>query len=130
MEVTAAEMTYRRAARLLVYRGEVAAVQEGRTLGCADLAVALDDEGHARTLTCTGQVRLDDRAGGHAATGDRAIYDLPARTLEITGKPASLTRGDGTQVKGPRVVYDLEAGKAAVRSGDSAQAPGPGATGE
>jgi lipopolysaccharide transport protein LptA len=121
VEVTAQEMVYRAGERTLVYRGKAVAVQGRRELACQELLVALDGDGRAESMTCTGQVVLDDRAAGNRATGQRAVYDLGARTVTIEGAPVRLRKADGAQVEGRRVVYDIEAGSATVRG----EAPAP-----
>lgn len=131
IEVTAAEMLYRKAVGTLAYRGGARAEQEGRTLTCRDLDVELDADGRARSLTCTGDVRLDDRAAGTSARGERAVYDFAARTVDLAGAPVELRKGDGTRIEGRRVVYDLDGGRARVLSGgpNQGEAPAPGAAG-
>jgi lipopolysaccharide export system protein LptA len=76
--------------------------------------VELTDGGEAERLTCVGDARLDDRAAGNSARGERAVYDLATRTVTMTGDPVTLRKSDGAQVQGGRVVYDLDTGKARV----------------
>lgn len=128
VEVTARTMTYRRPLGreegTVVYREQVRAEQGERVLVCRDLEIDLDEEGQAERMTCTGQVRLEDRAAGNTATGERAVYELGARTVDITGEPVVLTRADGSEIAGRRVLYEVDAGRARVLSGPgAAEAP-------
>lgn len=127
VEVTAGTMTYRRPLGseegAVVYREAVRAEQGERVLVCRDLEIDLDEEGQAERMTCTGQVKLEDRAAGNTATGERAVYELGARTVDITGEPVVLTRADGSEVAGRRVLYDVDAGRARVLSGPGAAEP-------
>lgn len=125
VEVTAGKMTYRRPLAseqgTVVYRQQVRAEQGERVLLCAELEIDLDQDGQAETMTCTGRVKLEDRAAGNVATGARAVYELGARTVDITGEPVVLTRADGSEVQGRRVLYDVGAGRARVLSGPGAE---------
>jgi lipopolysaccharide transport protein LptA len=125
IEVGADEMRYREGAGTLEYRGAVRVEQGGKSLACRELEVRLDDAGRARAMTCSGAVRLTDRATGDAATGDRAVYDLGTRTVDITGAPVTLTKGDGGRIEGTRLVYDLDRGRARVTSRSPAAPPPP-----
>ncbi len=127
VEVTARTMTYRRPLGrdegTVVYREQVRAEQGERVLVCRDLEIDLDEEGQAERMTCTGQVKLEDRAAGNTATGERAVYELGARTVDITGEPVVLTRADGSEIEGRRVLYEVDAGRARVLSGPGAAVP-------
>lgn len=129
VEVTAGEMTYRRPLGreqgTVVYRQQVRAEQGERLLLCRELEIDLTEEGQAETLTCTGQVKLEDRAAQNVATGERAVYELAERTIDITGEPVVLTRADGSQVQGRRVLYDVDAARARVLSGPGAAEAAP-----
>ena len=135
VEVRARTMVYRRPAGTprgtVVYSGGVESEQGERTLVCRELVVELDDDGRAERMTCTGAVRLEDRAAGNTATGERAVYDLAARTVDITGAPVKLTKGDGGAVEGRRVLYEVDAGRARVLAGgaEGAAAPTPESAG-
>jgi len=127
VEVSAQTMVYRRPAGsergTVVYSGDVESEQGERTLACAELEIELDDHGRAERMTCTGAVRLEDRATDNVAAGERAVYDLAARAIEITGDPVKLTKGDGGAVEGRRVLYEVDAGRARVLSGGAGQTP-------
>ena len=132
IEVSARTMVYRRPAGsprgTVVYSGAVTSEQGERTLACEELEIELDDDGRAERMTCTGAVRLEDRATGNVAAGERAVYDLGGRAIEITGDPVKLTKGDGGAVEGRRVLYEVDAGRARVLSGGG-QPPAPGSGG-
>lgn len=134
VEVSARTMVYRRpleAARgSVLYRGNVESEQGERVLSCRELEVALDQDGAAERLTCSGSVRLEDRVTGNVAQGERAVYDLALRAIDITGEPVLLTKGDGGEVEGRRVLYEVDAGRARVLSGasEAGAAPAPAET--
>lgn len=115
VEVTANTLTYQQPSDILIYEGQVRAEQGRQTLHCQRLEVELNDDGQAETLICVGDARLDDRAGGNSARGQRAVYDLTSRKVTMTGDPVTLKKSDGAQVQGGRVIYDLETGTAEVR---------------
>jgi lipopolysaccharide export system protein LptA len=122
VEVTGNTLTYRKPREVLVYEGNVRAEQARQALQCRRLEVELSEAGEAETLTCIGDARLDDRAAGNSARGERAVYDLTSRTVTMTGDPVTLRKSDGAQVQGGRVLYDLESGKARVQGEGAAAA--------
>jgi len=120
VEVTANTLTYSQPSEVLIYEGQVRAEQGRQVLTCRRLEVELNDDGEAEELTCAGDTRLEDRAGGNSARGERAVYDLTSRKVTMTGDPVTLKKSDGGEVQGGRVVYDLETGTAEVRGGGAA----------
>ncbi len=123
VEVTANTLTYTQPSEVLVYEGQVRAEQGRQVLTCRRLEVELNEAGEAEELTCSGDTRLEDRAGGNSARGERAVYDLTSRKVTMTGEPVTLRKSDGAEVQGGRVVYDLETGTAEVRGGGAGAGP-------
>lgn len=126
VEVTANDLVYLEGTRVLTYSGSVRTVQDARTLLCDKLTVELDADRRAKTMTCTGQVRLSDPQTGRNAAGDRAVYRLEERKMEMFGEPVTLRDKDGNQLQGKRLVYSVDDGKVEVQSG-AAPAPAGGA---
>jgi LPS export ABC transporter protein LptC/lipopolysaccharide transport protein LptA len=119
VEVTAADLLYLEGTKVLTYSGSVRTVQDGRTLLCDKLAVELDADRRAKTMTCTGQVKLSDPLTGRNASGDRAIYRLEERKMEMFGEPVTLLDKGGNQLQGKRLIYSVDDGKVEVKSGVS-----------
>lgn len=116
VEVTAADLTYLEGTKVLTYTGTVRAVQDGRTLTCDRLVVELDQNRRAKTMTCTGQVHLNDPQTGRNAASDRAIYRLEDRKVDMFGQPVVLRDKDGNLIQGKRLLYSIDDGKVEVKS--------------
>lgn len=117
LEVEAARMVYRRPERLLVYTGDVVALQEGRTVTCREMEVELAEDGGVGEVTCTGDVRVVEPVEGRTLEGHRAVYDPAARTIVVTaaaGAKVTLRDAGGNELTGPRMEYDLETGEVRV----------------
>ncbi len=126
IEVTAASMVYSKAARTIVYRTGVQAVQGQRALACVELTVELDDRQQLKALVLVGKVRIDDRETGRSVVGDRARYEPGAKTITVEGERATMRDRDGTEVTGQRIVYEFETGKAQVTAAPKPATPPAG----
>ncbi|HEX6199324.1 MAG TPA: LptA/OstA family protein, partial [Thermoanaerobaculia bacterium] len=84
LEVESEELVYRRQERLLVYTGDVTALQEGRTVTCREMVVELAESGGTGEVTCTGDVEVVEPVEGRTLTGHRAVYDPESRTILVT----------------------------------------------
>jgi LPS export ABC transporter protein LptC/lipopolysaccharide transport protein LptA len=129
VEVVAQEMTYLEGGDLLNYTGSVRVVQEGKTLTCDRLDVALTEENRAKTMTCTGDTRLNDPKEGRRIAGEKAVYDLASKRMEITGNKVTMQDREGNQVQGRRVIYSVDDGKVEVKGKDDKATPAPTGTG-
>jgi LPS export ABC transporter protein LptC/lipopolysaccharide transport protein LptA len=139
IEVTAAQLVYAPAPGaqkgqgrgLLTYSGDVRAEQEGRTILCAQLAVALGEKNRAETMTCTGNARVSDPVAGRNVTGERAVYHVADRLIEVFGDPVTMKDKDGNQVRGRQLLYHVEDGRVEVKGqgAPAAAAPAAGAAG-
>ncbi|HVT15111.1 MAG TPA: LPS export ABC transporter periplasmic protein LptC [Thermoanaerobaculia bacterium] len=128
--VLATDMLYRDGSSLLTYSGNVHVDQEGKTLTCQQLDVELDKEHRAKTMTCTGQTRLNDPATGRSILGRKAVYRLETRKVDVFGEPATMQDHDGSVVRGKRMVYSVDDGKVEVLGKDEPQdKPAAGASG-
>ena len=117
LEVDADEMVYRRPERLLVYTGDVSALQEGRTVTCREMEVELAEDGGVGHVTCTGDVRVVEPPEGRTLEGHRAVYDPETRTIVVTAAPGArvtLRDAGGNELTGPQMTYDLETGEERV----------------
>lgn len=124
IEVTSNELVYRQGERVLVYTGDVKAVQGGREIASQEMVLTLAEGGGLERLVATGDVTIDappraDAPGetGKSLRGARAVYDPGARTIDVSaaaGGKVSLRDSDGSVVQGPRMVYDIEADRVRV----------------
>jgi len=137
IEVVAGEMVYQRGNGELTYTGNVRVEQEGRVLTCQRLEVELvkgggeeGEGGKVETMTCSGDTKLNDPAGGRRIEGEKAVYRVADRKIEVTGNPVTMRDRDGNRVQGKRVLYSMDDGKVEVkgRDGTPAATPAPAAT--
>jgi lipopolysaccharide transport protein LptA len=127
LEVEAEELVYRRQERLLVYTGDVTALQEGRRVTCREMVVELAESGGTGEVTCTGDVEVEEPVEGRTLMGHRAVYDPESRTILVTaaeGGKVTLRDRSGNELTGPQMRYDLETGEVRVtRPGGATPAP-------
>jgi lipopolysaccharide export system protein LptA len=112
LEITAAEMSYSESDNLLVYTGEVKAVQDWTTLECNKMTVVLEEDGSGTDeIHCDSAVRIIDARNQRTLEGDRAIYYPEVPEVEVFGDPLTMQDAAGNKVEGGRhFVYDLETG--------------------
>jgi len=123
LEVTASDLVYLSGKGLLTYTGAVRVVQEGRTLTCQQLDVALGKDKKVETMTCTGQAHLVDPQAGRDIQGERAFYRVKDRIIEMYGNPVHMLDKEGNKLQGKHVNYFMQNGRVEVK-GDP---PVPGA---
>jgi len=128
IEVTANDMVYLSGKGLLTYTGSVRAVQEGRTLTCQQLEVALGKDKKVDTMNCTGQAHLVDPQTGRDMQGDRAFYRVKDRIVEMYGNPVHLTDKEGNKLQGKHVNYFMENGRVEVKGDPVVPGAAPAAT--
>src|SRR4029079_9904800 len=109
---------------VLIYTGNVRLDQEGKTITCQRLQVDLTQEHQAKTLTCTGDTKLNDPKVGRRIEGQRAVSQVSQRQVEIFGEPVVMNDKDGNQVRGKRVLYFVDDGRAVVQ-GKEGEVPAP-----
>jgi LPS export ABC transporter protein LptC/lipopolysaccharide transport protein LptA len=110
---------------LLLYTGNVRVDQEGKTLTCQRLEVDLGADRQAKTMTCTGDAKINDPKVGRKIDGQKALYQVSQRQIDITGEPVTMTDKDGNQVRGKRVLYYLDDGRAVVQGKEGEANPAP-----
>jgi lipopolysaccharide export system protein LptA len=109
--ITAERLEYRRQAGEAHYSGGVVVrQQQQREIHGDDLVVELDDEGRARRLLATGEVRIDDLLSGRSVSGASADYDLAAGQAVVLGSPVELRDETGTVLRGRRALFDERTG--------------------
>jgi lipopolysaccharide transport protein LptA/LPS export ABC transporter protein LptC len=128
VEVTAADMVYLEAKRLITYTGDVRVVQKERTLNCQKLDVQLGPDKKAETMTCTGQVRLVDPESGRTIDSQRAVYQVKQKVIEMFGEPVTMQDRDKNVVRGRHMIYHSADGRVDVL-GTAAGQPTPGGAG-
>ncbi len=126
IQVSASDLQYQQKAGVLIYTGNVRVDQEGKTLSCQRMEVDLTAEHQAKTMTCTGDAKMNDPKAGRRIDGQKAVYQVSQRQVEITGEPVVMNDRDGNQVRGKRVLYFVDDGRAVVQ-GKEGPAP-PSAT--
>jgi len=128
IQVLSADMSYQQKTGVLVYTGNVRVDQEGKTLSCQHLEVDLDADHQAKTMTCTGDTKLNDPKVGRRVEGQRAVYHVDQRQVDIFGNPVVMSDRDGNQVRGQHALYFIDDGKVEVKGKDES-APAPGQPG-
>jgi lipopolysaccharide export system protein LptA len=125
IEVLANDLAYQQGAGVLTYTGNVRVEQEGRTLACQKLDVELGEgeERKVETMTCTGDVKLNDPPAGRRVEGQKAVYAVVQRTIEMFGEPVTMRDKTGNVVRGRRLIYNLDNGKVEVKGGSSPASP-------
>jgi lipopolysaccharide transport protein LptA/LPS export ABC transporter protein LptC len=123
VEVVSQELDYREGAKILIYTGNVRVAQEGKTINCDRLEVELMEGNQAKTMTCTGNAKVNDPQTGRLITGNQAVYHLDQRRVEVTGDKVTLRDKDGNQVQGKRVLYSVDDGKVEVKGKNETAAP-------
>ena len=99
--------------------------QEGKTITCQKMEVDLGADHQARTMICTGDVKVNDPKVGRKISGQKAVYQVNQRQVDITGEPVTMTDKDGNQVRGKRVLYYVDDGRAVVQGKEGEANPAP-----
>jgi lipopolysaccharide transport protein LptA/LPS export ABC transporter protein LptC len=115
IQVAASDMQFQQKAGVLIYTGNVRVDQEGKTITCQRMQVDLTQEHQAKTMTCTGDTKVNDPKVGRRIEGQRAVYQVSQRQVEIFGEPVVMNDRDGNQVRGKRVLYFVDDGRAVVQ---------------
>jgi LPS export ABC transporter protein LptC/lipopolysaccharide transport protein LptA len=110
---------------LLLYTGNVRVDQEGKTLTCQRLEVDLGTDRQAKTMTCSGDTKLNDPKVGRKIDGQKAVYQVSQRQIDITGEPVTMIDKEGNQVRGKRVLYYVDDGRAVVQGKEGEANPAP-----
>jgi lipopolysaccharide transport protein LptA len=118
IHASASDLQYQQKEGVLIYTGNVRVDQEGKTLTCQRLEVVLGADHQAKTMTCTGDTKLNDPKAGRRIDGQKALYVVSQRQIEITGEPVVMNDKDGNQVRGKRVLYYLDGGRAVVQGAE------------
>ncbi len=127
VDVTADRLSYRRDEDLLVYTGNVVAVQEERRLSCDESKLRLRSEESGSSvewMECIGDTKFSDPATGREASADRVLYRPSDKIVELFGTPAKWSDSQGRKMEGQRMIYDMVTGAVRVRS--EVSSPGPG----
>ena len=118
IHASASDLQYQQKEGVLIYTGNVRVDQEGKTLTCQRLEVVLGADHQAKTMTCTGDTKLNDPKAGRRIDGQKAVYVVSQRQIGITGEPVVMNDKDGNQVRGKRVLYYLDGGRAVVQGAE------------
>ncbi len=128
IQASASDLQYTQKSGVLIYTGNVRVDQEGKTITCQKMEVDLGPDHQAKTMICTGDVKVNDPKAGRQITGQKAVYQTGQRQVEITGGPVTMNDKDGNQVRGNRVLYYVDDGRAVVQGKEGEGNPPPAVT--
>jgi lipopolysaccharide transport protein LptA/LPS export ABC transporter protein LptC len=128
IQASASELQYTQKSGVLIYTGNVRVDQEGKTITCQKMEVDLGPDHQAKTMICTGAVKINDPKVGRRIEGEKAVYQTGLRQVEITGEPVTMNDKEGNQVRGKRVLYYVDDGRAVVQGKEGEENPAPAMT--
>src|SRR4051794_3090965 len=128
IQASASELQYTQKSGVLIYTGNVRVDQEGKTITCQKMEVDLGADHQAKTMICTGDVKVNDPKVGRKIAGQKAVYQTGQRQVEITGAPVVMNDKEGNQVRGKRVLYYVDDGRAVVQGKEGEENPPPAMT--
>ncbi|HET9209798.1 MAG TPA: LptA/OstA family protein, partial [Thermoanaerobaculia bacterium] len=128
IQASASELQYTQKSGVLIYTGNVRVDQEGKTITCQKMEVDLGPDHQAKTMICTGDVKVNDPKVGRKIEGQKAVYQTAQRQVEITGEPVVMNDKEGNQVRGKRVLYYVDDGRAVVQGKEGEGNPPPAMT--
>jgi lipopolysaccharide export system protein LptA len=125
IQASASDLQYQQKNGVLIYTGNVRVDQEGKTITCQKMEVDLGADHQAKTMICTGDVKVNDPKVGRKISGQKAVYEVNQRQVDITGDPVSMSDKEGNQVRGKRVLYYVDDGRAVVQGKEGEANPAP-----
>jgi lipopolysaccharide transport protein LptA/LPS export ABC transporter protein LptC len=125
IQVAASDLQYTQKTGVLIYTGNVRVDQEGKTITCQKMEVDLGPDHQAKTMICTGDVKVNDPKVGRKIEGQKAVYQVTQRQVDITGEPVTMNDKEGNQVRGKRVLYYVDDGRAVVQGKEGEANPAP-----
>jgi lipopolysaccharide transport protein LptA/LPS export ABC transporter protein LptC len=128
IQASASDLQYTQKSGVLIYTGGVRVDQEGKTITCQKMEVDLGADHQAKTMICTGDVKVNDPKVGRKIEGRKAVYQVSQRQVEITGEPVVMNDKEGNQVRGKRVLYYVDDGRAVVQGKEGEASPPPAMT--
>ncbi|MFL6234874.1 MAG: LPS export ABC transporter periplasmic protein LptC [Thermoanaerobaculia bacterium] len=128
IQASASDLQYTQKSGVLIYTGNVRVDQEGKTITCQKMEVDLGPDHQAKTMICTGDVKVNDPRVGRKIEGQKAVYQVSQRQVEITGEPVVMNDKEGNQVRGKRVLYYVDDGRAVVQGKEGEASPPPAMT--
>lgn len=128
IQASASDLQYTQKSGVLIYTGNVRVDQEGKTITCQKMEVDLGADHQAKTMICTGDVKVNDPKVGRKIEGQKAVYQTGQRQVEITGEPVVMSDREGNQVRGKRVLYYVDDGRAVVQGKEGEVNPPPAMT--
>jgi lipopolysaccharide transport protein LptA len=128
IQASASDLQYTQKSGVLIYTGNVRVDQEGKTITCQKMEVDLGADHQAKTMICTGDVKVNDPKVGRKIEGQKAVYQVSQRQVEITGEPVTMNDKEGNQVRGKRVLYYVDDGRAVVQGKEGEANPPPAMT--
>jgi lipopolysaccharide export system protein LptA len=113
--ITSDRMDADRQKNIIIYTGQVVAIQGDMTLRSDKLTTYFDpDLQQIKEAIAEGkQVRMTQ--GDRTATGTKAVFDGVAQTITMTGKP--VVRQGNSEVAGSKIIYFMVEDRVVVESG-------------
>lgn len=120
--ITSDRMEVDRQKNILVYVGQVVAVQGDVTLRSDKLTTYFDpDLQQIKQAIAEGKL-VQMTQGDRIATGTKAIFDGVAQSITMTGNP--VMRQGNSEVSGERIIYFMTEDRAVVESGKNQRVKG------
>jgi lipopolysaccharide export system protein LptA len=130
VRIDADSLEVRRKDGVAVFSGNVEATQGGVSIRGDEMEVYYSEAGK-KGGAAAGVVRVEVKgkvtvsSGKETASGDRAVYDVPAKTVVMEGKELILKSGSHS-LRGSRLVYDVETGLSRMEGVPSSEGGGKG----
>ena len=120
--ITSDRMEADRQKNILIYLGQVVAIQADMTLRSDKLTTYFDpDLQQIKTAIAEGK-SVQMTQGDRMATGTKAVFDGVAQTITMTGNP--IVRQGNSQVAGEKIVYFMTEDRIVVEGGKSKRVEG------
>jgi len=116
ISIASKNMTYSPDEGRLVYQGDAALVQGGRSMRCPLLQLEINDADEFERMYCEGGTQIGDSDAGSRISGMAAIYNSAASKVKVLGEPVNITQGTGGTINARLIVYDFETAIAEIDS--------------
>ena len=120
--ITSDRMEADRQKNILIYVGQVVAIQADMTMRSDKLTTYFDpDLNQIKTAVAEGKL-VQMTQGDRLATGTKAVFDGVAQTITMTGNP--MVRQGNSQVAGEKIVYFMTEDRIVVEGGKNKRVEG------
>jgi len=115
--IVAKTLTYERAARRAVYRGDVRYSDGEYVLTAGEVEILFGENDTVSVVEATGAVDIVEPATGRRMKGEHARWQWATQTVELTGNPAQLTDEKGNVTNAASLTWDRSSGRVTVSGG-------------